>query len=313
MIDALLWNSDGNYYRVVCRELPEGCKIEQMETNAPGSPDSEDIYAQFYGVSGDTARLSIDAGLHTDALNGDVFAKLVGLPTAFNANHSKVMTALIEKLNRNRDARFLANGTCPDDGYPDEWPLAQWHNPWTGIEYFFAAQLFQQDMVSEGLSVIRDVFERLSEQGVRFNHPECGNHYSRALSIYASYLAFAGLQHDAVGKNLKIMPADKALRQNLPLLTSSMIGNLEMEKTQWKIEILEGEISLRSITLPRKFVPQEIRWNDQVMSSEMIDEPSPQSGAYTWVFSDVVRLARGEALSLRLAPISSPKKSLSAV
>jgi uncharacterized protein (DUF608 family) len=298
--EALLWDEAAGRYRIVNRgNIP----ATPAHADAAGAGDAAtDMYAEFYGVHGDTPRLSIDDGLHTDALNGDVCARLLGLPEALRPDRVRGMTELIEKTNRHRDGRFLANGTCADDSYPDEWPLAQWHNPWTGIEYFFAAQLFQQGLVGQGVGIIRDVYDRMAEGGVRFNHPECGNHYSRALSIYAAYLAYTGIEHIALEQRLVLLPCEPLDGHRLPLLTTGLLGELAIAADRWTVRIATGSAGLRALTLPAALRLESVAW-EGTDSGPLTARPDPErADATRWTWDGEIALQAGGTLVLALAP-----------
>ncbi len=196
----------------------------------------------------------IDQGLHTDALNGETFALLTGLPRALDPVRVRAMLERILTYNRNEDGRFLANGSCPNGEFPDEWPFSQWQNPWTGTEYFFAAQLFAEGMEEEALAILRNVFDRLDEVGMRFRHNECGDFYARALSIYAAWQAWLGLLLDAPARHLRLQPKTRKVSLRSPFLCATGWGRMKIERGHrhftLQIALKEGALTLESVELP---------------------------------------------------------------
>lgn len=201
----------------------------------------------------------IDQGLHTDALNGEAFALLTGLPRAPDPARVRAMLERILTYNLNEDGRFLANGSCPNDEFPDEWPFSQWQNPWTGAEYFFAAHLFAEGMEEEALHIVRNVFDRLDEAGMRFRHNECGDFYTRALAIYAAWQAWLGLLVDAPARHLRLLPKTRKTVVRAPFLCGAgwgwMIfwrGHLDFSL---ELTLTEGRLTLASVELPLSGAP----------------------------------------------------------
>jgi uncharacterized protein (DUF608 family) len=199
----------------------------------------------------------LDTGLHSDALNGDAFCALTALPRLLQRDRVRSTLRLTLQHNRNLDAKFLANGSRSDGSCPDEWPFSQWQNPWTGIEYFFASHLFSEGMEAEGLSVIRDVFQRHCEQGMRFNHVECGEFYSRPLAIFAAYRAWLGFEFDVPRGALRLAPVSKATQVNGLLICPMFWGRFELstesDHFSCTLEIVDGSALLNSLSFSSKF------------------------------------------------------------
>lgn len=64
----------------------------------------------------------------------------------------------------------------------------QQYEPWTGLEYTFAAHLYIMGMKKEAMQVIKDVFDRKKACGMTWNHIECGGNYFRPMVIGMFYL-----------------------------------------------------------------------------------------------------------------------------
>ncbi len=235
----------------------------------------------------------IDQGLHTDALNGEAFALLTGLPRALDPARVRSMVERILTYNRNADGRFLANGSCPNGEFPDEWPFSQWQNPWTGTEYFFAAQLFAEGMEEEALGILRDVFDRLDEVGMRFRHNECGDFYTRALSIYAAWQAWLGLLLDAPARHLRLLPRTRKTAVRSPFLCGTGWGRMTIRRGHLDfsldITLTEGHLTLASVELPLSAAPAASLNGQPLAVSE---------SAGRVVFARPVTLAAGDRLAV---------------
>jgi len=72
-------------------------------------------------------------------------------------------------------------------GYPEGEKRVsyQQYEPWTGMEYALAYQLWINGMKLSALKVVREVFDRKKRSGMTWNHIECGGDYYRALMIGA--------------------------------------------------------------------------------------------------------------------------------
>lgn len=70
----------------------------------------------------------------------------------------------------------------------------------TGFEHAFASHLIYEGLVEQGLRVFRAVHDRHQPSSAMprnpFNEPEAGNHYARAMSGYAVFLALCGFSYD---------------------------------------------------------------------------------------------------------------------
>ena len=84
-------------------------------------------------------------------------------------------------------------------------PFIYSNEVWTGIEYQVASHLMLEDMVKEGLDIVRVCRDRY-DGTVRnpFNEYECGHWYARAMSSYGLLQGLTGVRYDAVDKTLYI-------------------------------------------------------------------------------------------------------------
>lgn len=232
--ERLLWA--GDRYRVVHRA-----------SQATAVAASGDLYQTAYRTASTSSTSAIDDGLHTDALNGEATALLLGLPRNLDRERVRGMLRLILERNTHADGRFLSNGSCENGAFPDEWPFSQWQNPWTGTEYFLAAQCFAEGLEDEGFRLVRDVHERHERAGLRFNHGECGERYSRALSIYAAYGAWLGVRYDAPAKTLHVEAKALALTYRGPFLAGTGWGRIAIADGAITITLASGSLPIERV------------------------------------------------------------------
>lgn len=104
--------------------------------------------------------------------------------------------------------------TWPKGGRPKE-PVRYRDEVWTGGEYQAAAGMIWEDLVDEGLAIIRAVDDRYDGALHNpWNEVECGDHYSRAMAAWGAYLAVCGFRYDgprgSIGIDPKLTPENFA-------------------------------------------------------------------------------------------------------
>ena len=86
-------------------------------------------------------------------------------------------------------------------------PIFRATEVWTGQEYQVASHLLYNGMLKEGLSIVKGIRER--HDGKRrnpWNEPECGDHYTRAMSSWAVLLALSGFHYSAPESKMQFAP-----------------------------------------------------------------------------------------------------------
>jgi hypothetical protein len=127
----------------------------------------------------------------------------------------------------------------------------------TGFEHAFASHLIYEGMVEEGLRVFRAVHDRHQPSSAKprnpFNEPEAGEHYSRAMSAYAVFLALCGFDYEGPAGHIGFAP--KLTPENFKAAFTAAEGwgsfSQKMEGGNMKAEIALkwGQLRLRSISL----------------------------------------------------------------
>jgi uncharacterized protein (DUF608 family) len=97
--------------------------------------------------------------------------------------------------------------TWPRSRHPGEAAVRYKNEVWTGIEYQVAGHMLYEDMIDEGLAMIRAIHERYD--GTRhnpWNEIECGDHYARALASWGCLLAVSGFAYDGPAGIIEFAP-----------------------------------------------------------------------------------------------------------
>jgi uncharacterized protein (DUF608 family) len=195
-----------------------------------------------------------------DQLSGQLYARLLELGDILPREHVLSACRAIFRYNR-LPGRGLVNGVLPSGKQADRpahWtlgnPRQQSDTVWSGTEYTVAVQLLLEGLASEGLTIIRDVYERYERTGQTWDHQECGGHYYRALSVWLAWMALGGLHYEAPEQRLSVAPllATSAGSWRQPLVLPGCWGQVEYRPAEGRItlQIAEGRLTLRELRLP---------------------------------------------------------------
>lgn len=267
-----------------CGETPDGEVVGQVYTGAESHGDLPRPPAVCTREGQYEAH--VDDGVMTDAINGNASAAIMGLGRILDPTRVRRFLKLVLARNLQPEALALVNGTYADGHFPEPYPFMQWQTPWSGTEFFFAAQLYAAGLVDDGDRVVDLVFERHVREGVRFDHAECNNHYTRPLSIWAAYSARLGLDYDGLSGTLAVRPPDgKSYRG--ALVTAAALGWLELGRARMSLELRDGRLRLAglAVTLP---VTSRFTLNGRRLAATY------SKGVFR--FDPVVELATGDVL-----------------
>jgi len=151
----------------------------------------------YYNLSNDyLGKKGVDNGCLTDQLIGQWVSHNAGMGYIFKREN--VRKSLKSIMNRSfMDNSFLRNCSWPSS--PVLFPIQtsdlwadQANTPWTGVELAFASFLIYENMVDDGLKVIKGVDERYRKSGLYFDHQEFGGHYFRPMAAWSIMNAFLG-------------------------------------------------------------------------------------------------------------------------
>src|SRR2546421_883648 len=209
-MDANLFN--GEYYEHQIRpakdasQIAEGLRVGSGAAN-PAEPE-----------------LQIGSGCLSDQLVGQLMASVCGLGYLLDQSHVKTTLSSILKYNFREnfwghfnhlrsyvlgDETGLLVASYPKRRRPKS-PFPYCNEAWTGIEYTAAAGMIYEGAVDAGLKIIAAVRDRYD--GAKrnpFDEPECGHHYARAMSSWATFLAFTGFDYDAPARVMRFNAAPK--------------------------------------------------------------------------------------------------------
>jgi hypothetical protein len=186
----------------------------------------------------------------TDQVSGEWFAHLIGLPSSLSKVNLQRALASIFRNNFNPEFG-VHNATAPRRG-PELLTLnnLQAGGVWSGIEFAFASLLMDHGHYNDGVQIVEAIHRRHLRAGQPWNHVECGGHYSRAMSSWATMLAAAGFKPDRPNKSLTLIPvAPGGFR--IPWVTASGFGTLSHAAQTLSLASAQGQLELNSVQLRR--------------------------------------------------------------
>lgn len=136
---------------------------------------------------------------------------------------------------------------------------------WTGIEYQVATNMIYENMLNEGLSLVRAIHERYSpEKHNPWNEIECGDHYARALASWGVLMALQDYKYNGPAGSLSFAPKLTPDDFESFFTTAAGWGNLAQKRSNNlqidEIQLKYGQLRLTqfSCTLPDNAMPKEV-------------------------------------------------------
>lgn len=241
-------------------------------------------------VDGDTR----DESCMTDQIDGEWFARVVGLPPGLPESRIVAVCDAVMRHNYS-DEGGLLNASYPvafaGRRVYHTFKNTQAEANWTGIEYLFAALLYAYGKTEDARRVVANIAERHARAGRRWNHLECGDHYYRAMSSWTLMLAASGFAPDLPNNRLTVAPiGDEAC---VPWVSSTGWGYVERKNGTLTLVCESGVMSFAELRV--KPAPASARVNGKSIPAAI-----SRIGDMTalW-FDEAVRLVSGDILSIQ--------------
>ena len=189
-----------------------------------------------------------DECLMTDQLDGEWFLRVSGLEG--NIPDEKVKAVLQFIFENNFDAEAgLINASCPEGKNTTlfSYKNCQVEAVWTGISYVFAAICLAVGNNDIADTLVKSVGENQMRFGAFWDHWECGHHYTRPMSSFATLNAALGLKVDAAAKTLSFRPYKDNI--TLPLCICDALATVTFRNGSFTIDCIEGSLDGWEITL----------------------------------------------------------------
>ncbi len=231
----------------------------------------------------------------TDQISGEWFSSLIGLPGTLSQAHLNRAIGNIFKFNFNTEFG-LHNATAPKRNGKDLLALVnlQAGGLWSGIEFAFASLLMDHGYYADGVRIVEAVYRRYLRAGQPWNHVECGGHYSRAMSSWATMLAATGFKPDVPNQSLGLNPTAPG-DFHAPWVTATGYGTVQRTGHALTIHCVSGKLELKQLkTLP---AATSVSLNGRTVASW----PTKGDSEAVFQFASVVSLTQNGRLSIALA------------
>jgi uncharacterized protein (DUF608 family) len=232
----------------------------------------------------------------SDQLSGIWFSHISGLNSAVAPARVRETLKTVFKYNFTSEQGLL-NATYPPGraAYEPTFGNFQATGNWTGIEYANAALAIDFGLVQEGLDIIRAVDDRYRRAGRCWNHVECGDHYYRAMSSWATLLALTGFKIDAPAATVSILPVVRQPKFTAPWVSATGWGNLELTNGVLTVNCASGKLSLRRLRVNLTGGTLQAR----LAGSALVVASTRANGVTTLDFKSIVELQEGQTLTVK--------------
>jgi uncharacterized protein (DUF608 family) len=232
----------------------------------------------------------------SDQLSGIWFSHLSGFRSAVAPKRVLKTLQSILKYNFNSE-QWLVNATYPPGRAAHEPTYGNFQatGNWTGIEYANAALAIDFGLVREGLEIIRAVDDRYRRAGLCWNHVECGDHYYRAMSSWATLLALTGFKVDAPAGTVSVLPVVRQPRFLAPWASSTGWGTLELAKGTLAVNCRSGSLFFQRLRINLPGRSLRVR-----LAGRGVSPVSSRAGNVTTLdFKTQIELREGETLAVK--------------
>jgi hypothetical protein len=269
-------------FETLCRDLyKQGSKnIEQLYNGEYYVQEEDPNHPEAIGVG---------PGVYIDQVIGQFWANQLGLGRLYNEAHIQSALNTLWKHNfvpdvmsfreQFRKGRFYAwegdaglimcswpNGGLRDD-FMNHWQYDYFNECMSGFEYQAAAHMVAEgtpELTTKGLAVTRAIHDRYApEKRNPYNEIECSDHYARAMSSYAVFLAACGFDYDGPAGMIGFNPVIHPESFRAPFTAAEGWGSFSQtigkEGMKAELQVDWGSLSLKTIRLnPRALNAQEV-------------------------------------------------------
>jgi uncharacterized protein (DUF608 family) len=134
------------------------------------------------------------------------------------------------------------------------WAALYFNECQSGYEYEVASNMIAEGMLTEGLAVVRAIHDRYAASKRNpYNEIECGDHYSRAMASYGSFISICGFEYN--GPEGRIGFAPRLTPDNFKAAFTSAQGwgsfsqKRDAGKMNASLDLNWGKLDINTITL----------------------------------------------------------------
>jgi uncharacterized protein (DUF608 family) len=211
-------------------------------------------------------------GCLSDQLFGQTWAHLTGLDYIYPREDVKKALQSIWKYNWAPDVSAQNKIHPPERTYANAgepgllictWPkgphmgskgVRYRDEVWTGIEYQVATNMIYEDMIDEGMSIVKGIHQRYRpEKHNPWNEVECGDHYARAMASWGVLLALENFYYNGPQEQMGFIPKVQQDDFEGFFTAAEAWGNIGQKRTRKMqantISVKYGRLSLQEMDL----------------------------------------------------------------
>jgi uncharacterized protein (DUF608 family) len=270
-------------------------------------------------------RFQLGGACHSDQLVGQHVANIAGLGDLLSPVNIRKTLASIERYNYKPDLSnwrgSLRTYALNDEaaivicdyskGGRPEVPVNYYNENWTGVEYSVSQLMCMYGMEDQTVAHVSDIRRRFDgKKRNPYDEVEFGHHYARAMSSWGLIPTLSGFRHDAVVKELTIMPRWKDT-DNFRCIWSAHDGWGYFTKTRQLLEIvvLYGSLTFQTLVIAIG-TDDKVRLDiaiDGHMLGARIQPVASQGGASKAIYlADTLTLKPGSILRIDAAVAKRP-------
>lgn len=297
-VEANLYN--GRYY-IQKIDLRDASLLEGM---ADDSLIGLDIRSAYWNEEAGEIKYQIGDGCSIDQVLAQWHSDLIGLDDLFDRQRVRSALRSIYENNYHSSFRHIFNpcriyclndeaGTqiCawPEGAHRPVVPVPYSEETMHGFEYQAGIHMIMNGLEEEGLTVIGAVRDRYD--GARrnpWNEFECGSNYARSMATYAALPAYSGFHSEMARQHLSFRPLHAQRPQHFFWSVDAAWGEIIFEPDQICLEVIAGQLTLRSIGLPDSHDLIAVRHGTE----DILFQPADQE----LIFDQPVTISAGQRL-----------------
>lgn len=187
----------------------------------------------------------------------------------------------------------------------NHWQYDYFNEFMSGFEYQVAAHMVAEgtpELITSGLAITRAIHDRYRPEARNpYNEIECSDHYARAMSSYAVFLAACGYEYDGpagvIGFDPRVRPEDFRAPFTAAEGWGTFSQSVGADRMEAKLAVNWGRVSLKSLRLNPGELPAG-RVEVTVGGGKRDAVLTKRDGGVSVDFATPVSLSAGEELSV---------------
>jgi uncharacterized protein (DUF608 family) len=154
--------------------------------------------------------------------------------------------------------------TWPKSRHPGEDGVRYRDEVWTGSEYQVATDMIYENMIEEGLSIVKGVDERYNPAKHNpWNEVECGDHYARAMASWGVLIALQNFYYNGPEKIIGFSPRVQQTDFESFFTSAEAWGNIQQKRSAARqengVKVKYGRLDLAQLQVEVSAMPRGIQ------------------------------------------------------